>query len=66
LFEKKCRECHHPDTNDDFPYLHETISIGDLLSEEAIIPIGGGIELVTVGIGAMGDANKFLRAEATR
>ncbi|MDF2375550.1 MAG: hypothetical protein P1U81_04875 [Verrucomicrobiales bacterium] len=38
LFQEKCQECHHPDTNDDFPYLHEAVSIEDLISDEAIVP----------------------------
>ena len=29
LFEQKCQECHHPDTNDDYPYLHEAVSIAE-------------------------------------
>lgn len=37
LFESKCKECHHPDTNDDFPYLHEGFDLAELLEEEMII-----------------------------
>ena len=22
LFESKCKDCHHPDTDDEYPYLH--------------------------------------------
>ena len=38
LFEKKCKECHHPDTNDDFPYLHSGIGMADLIADEAVVP----------------------------
>ncbi len=38
LFQEKCQECHHPETNDDFPYLHEGVSIEDLIGDEVIIP----------------------------
>lgn len=38
LFQEKCQECHHPETNDDFPYLHEGVSVEDLISDEALIP----------------------------
>lgn len=37
LFEKQCRECHHPDTNDDFPYLHGEVTLDDLLYDEALV-----------------------------
>ena len=37
LFEAKCKECHHPDTNDDFPYLHEGFDLAELIEEEMII-----------------------------
>lgn len=36
LFESKCKECHHPDTNDDFPYLHEGFDLAELIEEEFI------------------------------
>ncbi len=38
LLEKRCQNCHHPDTNDDFPYLHKEITVEDLISDEAVIP----------------------------
>ncbi|MEM6280060.1 MAG: hypothetical protein AAF733_11310, partial [Verrucomicrobiota bacterium] len=38
LFEEKCQECHHPDTNDDFPYLHMQVTLEELISDEAIVP----------------------------
>lgn len=37
LFEAKCQECHHPDTNDDFPYLHKGVTIEDLIADEALV-----------------------------
>ena len=37
LFQKRCQECHHPDTADDFPYLHEKTNATDLTEEEIII-----------------------------
>ena len=36
LFESKCKECHHPDTNDDFPYLYEGFDLAELIEEEFI------------------------------
>jgi hypothetical protein len=36
LFEAKCKECHHPDTEDDFPYLHEGFDLAELIEEEMI------------------------------
>ena len=36
LFESQCKECHHPDTNDDFPYLHEGFDLAELIGEEMI------------------------------
>jgi len=36
LFEAKCKECHHPDTEDDFPYLHEGSDLAELIEEEMI------------------------------
>lgn len=38
LFQEKCQECHDADTNDDFPYLHEGVSVEDLISDEVIVP----------------------------
>lgn len=38
LFQEKCQECHHPDTNDDFPYLHNEVALQDLIDDEALIP----------------------------
>ncbi|MDF1860299.1 MAG: hypothetical protein P1U87_08790 [Verrucomicrobiales bacterium] len=37
LLEARCQECHHPDTNDDFPYLHGKVSIDELISDEALV-----------------------------
>jgi len=37
LFESKCKECHHPDTNDDFPYLHEGFDLAELIEEEMLL-----------------------------
>lgn len=36
LLQKRCQECHHPDTADDFPYLHEGTKIEDLIEEEIL------------------------------
>ena len=36
LFEAKCKECHHPETEDDFPYLHEGFDLAELIEEEMI------------------------------
>lgn len=36
LFESKCKECHHPDTDDEFPYLHEGFDLAGLIEEEMI------------------------------
>ncbi|MEM1441162.1 MAG: DUF4384 domain-containing protein [Verrucomicrobiota bacterium] len=38
LFQEKCQECHHPDTNDDYPYLHEKVTIDELIYDEALVP----------------------------
>lgn len=46
LFQEKCQECHHPDTNDDFPYLHEGVSVADLISDEAIVPGAPGASMI--------------------
>jgi|GEM_PF-839167 len=37
LFEKRCQECHHPETYDDFPYLHGGVAISDLVYDEALV-----------------------------
>ena len=37
LFESKYKECHHPDTNDDFPYLHEGFDLAELIEEEMVL-----------------------------
>jgi len=37
LLESKCKECHHPETNDDYPYLHETADLAALVEEEVLI-----------------------------
>jgi len=37
LFEAKCKECHHPDTDDEFPYLHEGFDLAGLIEEEMLI-----------------------------
>lgn len=37
LFEEKCQECHHPDTNDDFPYLHQATTFAELLDAEVVV-----------------------------
>jgi cytochrome c5 len=36
LFETKCKECHHPDSDDEFPYLHEGFDLAELVGEEMI------------------------------
>ncbi|HRQ89658.1 MAG TPA: hypothetical protein PLA50_12730, partial [Bacteroidia bacterium] len=36
LFESKCKECHHPDTEDDAPYLHEGFNLAELIDEDYI------------------------------
>lgn len=36
LFENKCKECHHPDTDDEFPYLHEGFDLAELIEEEMV------------------------------
>lgn len=36
LFEAKCKECHHPETDDEFPYLHEDFDLAELIGEEMI------------------------------
>lgn len=38
LFQERCQECHHPDTNDDYPYLHNEVAIEDLIEDEALVP----------------------------
>ncbi|HQZ29116.1 MAG TPA: hypothetical protein PK648_13280, partial [Verrucomicrobiales bacterium] len=37
LLESKCKECHHPDTNDDFPYLHQASVIAGLIEDEILV-----------------------------
>ncbi len=37
LFESKCKECHHPDTNDDYPYLHKGLDLAALIEEEMLV-----------------------------
>ncbi|MDF1754593.1 MAG: hypothetical protein P1U89_17545 [Verrucomicrobiales bacterium] len=37
LFEAKCRSCHHPDTDDEFPYLHAETSLQDLVEDEVVV-----------------------------
>lgn len=34
LFESSCQECHHPDTEDDLPYLHAKIDLASLFSDQ--------------------------------
>lgn len=36
LFEAKCKECHHPDTDDEFPYLHEAFDLAELIDGEML------------------------------
>ncbi len=36
LFEAKCKECHHPETDDEFPYLHEGFDLAELIEGEVI------------------------------
>jgi len=36
LFESKCKDCHHPDTDDEYPYLHSGFDLAELLKEEMI------------------------------
>lgn len=37
LFESKCKECHHPDTKDDYPYLHKELDLAELIEEEMLV-----------------------------
>jgi len=37
LFESKCKDCHHPDTNDDYPYLHKELDLAGLIEEEMLV-----------------------------
>lgn len=37
LFENKCKECHHPDTDDEYPYLHEGFDLAELVDEELVV-----------------------------
>jgi hypothetical protein len=37
LFESKCKECHHPETDDEFPYLHEGFELAGLIEEEMLV-----------------------------
>lgn len=36
LFEAKCKECHHPETEDEFPYLHEGFDLAELVEGEVL------------------------------
>ncbi len=36
LFEAKCRECHHPETKNDTPYLHAATTLAELVEGEAV------------------------------
>ncbi len=38
IFDQNCRECHHPDTADEHPYLHSGMRLADLMDGESIVP----------------------------
>ncbi len=38
LFDVKCADCHHPDTDDEYPYLHPKSTLEELIEEEALVP----------------------------
>ena len=40
LFEKKCQECHHEDTEDEFPYLHKAVDLAELMEEDGGVVAG--------------------------
>ena len=37
MFDQSCKDCHHPDGDDEPPYLHSKVTIESLLDEEAIV-----------------------------
>lgn len=38
IFDQHCKDCHHPDTDDEAPYLHSDVTLEDLVAEESLVP----------------------------